>query len=253
MVLRVGVKLENINHSLKKKKQFIQVLDMANGKDHPTRKHHTSRDPETGSTITKAIWSVREGEQVFENYATPNYQNLLYHGFILENNSFDSVELYMRPARNVRSERAYLLPTLQRFQLSPIYKLRPESSIPEGLMALARILSIESEEESENIQVNIYTSRLSVENERRALSMIITECDHVLKTRYVTSRIEEDEALLSSSSLSPNRRTSISFRLQQKRIFDHAKKSAQSLLDDIILVASSEDDDSSSIGGDGEL
>ena len=53
---------------------FLPVLDMANGKDHPTRKHHTSRDPGTGSTMTRAIWSVPEGEQVFENYATPNYR-----------------------------------------------------------------------------------------------------------------------------------------------------------------------------------
>ena len=223
---------------------FLPVLDMANGKDHPTRKHHTSRDPETGSTMTRAIWSVPEGEQVFENYATPNYQNLLYHGFILDKNSFDSVDLFMRPARKVRDERPFLLPALRRFELSPIYKLRPEGSIPQGLMALARILSIETEEESQNIEVNIYKSRLSVENERRALSMIITECDHVLKTKYVTSGIEEDEALLSSSSLSPNQRTSISFRLQQKRIFDHVKQSAQSLLDGI--------GDSGS-GGDGEL
>ena len=217
---------------------FLPVLDMANGKDHPTRKHHTSRDSETGSTMTRAIWSVPEGEQVFENYATPNYQNLLYHGFILDKNSFDSVDLYMRPARNVLSERKFLLPALQRFKLSPI----SDRGI---ILDDWQHVFFPSKRRRRVKIVNIYESRLSVENERRALSMIITECDHVLKTKYVTSGIEEDEALLSSSSLSPNQRTSISFRLQQKRIFDHVKQSAQSLLDDL-------GGDSGS-GGDGEL
>ena len=209
---------------------FTPILDMANGKNHPTRKHHTSRDPKTGSTMTRAIWSVEEGEQLFENYATPNAQNLLYHGFILKENSFDSVEFYMRPARDVMQNKPFLLPALRKFELRPMYKLQL-GSIPKGLMTLARVLSIENEEEaSKAIEVDIYESRLSLENERRALQMMITECGHILKTQYLTSTIEEDEALLTSSSLSSNRKTSISFRLQQKRIFADVQHRAQTLL-----------------------
>ena len=56
---------------------FLPVLDMANNKDHPERAHRTVRNPNTGASNTPAIWDVAKGEQLFENYNTPNHDNLL--------------------------------------------------------------------------------------------------------------------------------------------------------------------------------
>ncbi len=39
--------------------------------------------------ITQATSSFKEGEQLFENYAQPNYIYFMYHGFLLEENSHD--------------------------------------------------------------------------------------------------------------------------------------------------------------------
>lgn len=43
----------------------------------------------TDHAVTEATTSFRKGEQVYENYAQPNYIYFLYHGFILVENSYD--------------------------------------------------------------------------------------------------------------------------------------------------------------------
>ena len=66
-----------------RKRCFLPMLDMVNDQDHPSQVHHTSLDTARSVTQTKAIWGVAAGEQLFENYGSTNYHNLLYHGFVL--------------------------------------------------------------------------------------------------------------------------------------------------------------------------
>ena len=72
-----------------KGRHLTPLLDLVNA-DSVGRPHETL--PESGSEsviVTKATRSLEVGEQLFENYAQPNYLLFSYHGFILENNPND--------------------------------------------------------------------------------------------------------------------------------------------------------------------
>mmetsp|Transcript_10248 Transcript_10248/g.22785 ORF Transcript_10248/g.22785 Transcript_10248/m.22785 type:complete len:700 (-) Transcript_10248:194-2293(-) len=59
-----------------------------NGRAHETRLED-SEDMKRKVAVTRASRRVQKGEQVFENYAQPNYLLFAYHGFLLENNTND--------------------------------------------------------------------------------------------------------------------------------------------------------------------
>lgn len=77
------------------KRALIPLLDNVNCKEGPDRsKVHTStRDRQLDAVITRAAWNFNRGEQVFENYASDNHVNMFYHGFVLQENSHDCVNL----------------------------------------------------------------------------------------------------------------------------------------------------------------
>ena len=54
--------------------------------------------------ITQATSSFREGEQLFENYAQPNYIYFMYHGFLLEKNSHDCAFVQLGIPRSLEKE-----------------------------------------------------------------------------------------------------------------------------------------------------
>ncbi len=60
-----------------------------NGKVHETFLEPLESDPFQKVAVTKASRIVNPGEQVFENYAQPNYVLFTHHGFILEDNPDD--------------------------------------------------------------------------------------------------------------------------------------------------------------------
>ncbi|TMW65373.1 hypothetical protein Poli38472_008015 [Pythium oligandrum] len=72
-------------------RHLVPLLDMVNcaelGLKH--KPHHTNLDPSGANAITEASWEFKAGEQVVENYGQPNYIYLLYHGFVLSENSYD--------------------------------------------------------------------------------------------------------------------------------------------------------------------
>lgn len=202
---------------------FLPMLDMVNCKDHPTRKHTTTRNLDSDSTVTKSIWSVKTGEQLFENYATTNKQNLLYHGFILLKNSFDSIEFTLSDAKSVHEKRPELLPILRRSQLRPVYRIQ-HGDLPPGLLALARILVLEKADLEAARQFDFVRRPFSPENEKKALRMLQSELESNLRHRFATPSIVEDEILLAGNDLAiGNRRTATQFRLQQKMILSAAR------------------------------
>ncbi|KAL7537014.1 hypothetical protein ACHAXR_007547 [Thalassiosira sp. AJA248-18] len=68
------------------------MLDLVNadgkGRSHETR-IEDSEDMKRKLAVTRASRPIRKGEQVFENYAQPNYLLFTYHGFVLEGNTND--------------------------------------------------------------------------------------------------------------------------------------------------------------------
>lgn len=79
------------------KRHLVPMLDLVNCSEgpgpEPLRTHATVLNARTRSAETRASKGFAEGEQIFENYGQPNATYLLYHGFVLEQNSHDAVEI----------------------------------------------------------------------------------------------------------------------------------------------------------------
>jgi len=80
-------------------RNLVPMLDMVNCGEGPdtTRVHRsdhkqTDEDP-MGQCETRASWSFKKGDQVLENYGQPNNIYFKYHGFIIEGNSHDCVNI----------------------------------------------------------------------------------------------------------------------------------------------------------------
>jgi hypothetical protein len=87
---------------------FVNCMETANADEQEVLRIHSTQW-ERGQAVTKSgifypvtnaahilrdiAWPFATGEQVFENYGQPNHIYFSYHGFILENNHYDCVEL----------------------------------------------------------------------------------------------------------------------------------------------------------------
>ena len=73
-------------------RHLTPLLDLVNA-DNIGRAHETRLEDSGGTkrdvAVTRASRHVKRGEQVFENYAQPNYLLFTYHGFLLEENQND--------------------------------------------------------------------------------------------------------------------------------------------------------------------
>jgi histone-lysine N-methyltransferase SETD3 len=72
-------------------RHLVPLLDMINcmeGPD-PDRVHGTDLDAAKVNANTLSPWDFAKGEQVFENYGQPNHIYLMYHGFVLADNTHD--------------------------------------------------------------------------------------------------------------------------------------------------------------------
>ena len=72
------------------KRHLVPLLDLVNCLDSSNdlvEAHQTSL--EGHYAVTNATSVYKRGQQVFENYAQPNYIYFMHHGFILEQNSHD--------------------------------------------------------------------------------------------------------------------------------------------------------------------
>jgi len=69
-----------------KRRHLVPLLDLVNA-DSKGRAHETKMANHTA--VTRASRRIKEGTQVFENYAQPNYLLFSYHGFLLEDNPND--------------------------------------------------------------------------------------------------------------------------------------------------------------------
>jgi hypothetical protein len=63
------------------------------GRIHATTWGPIPGEPPTSQAfaLTKSAWSLKQGEQLFENYGQPNHIYYTYHGFVLPNSEYDCV------------------------------------------------------------------------------------------------------------------------------------------------------------------
>ena len=71
---------------------MLDLINCMEGPD-PSRVHSTNLDNSGQNAITKAPWEFKKGEQLFEPYGQPNHIYLMYHGFMLAQNSHDCVRV----------------------------------------------------------------------------------------------------------------------------------------------------------------
>eukprot|EP01065_Artemidia_motanka_P009262 TRINITY_DN14729_c0_g1_i1.p1 TRINITY_DN14729_c0_g1~~TRINITY_DN14729_c0_g1_i1.p1 ORF type:complete len:461 (+),score=162.86 TRINITY_DN14729_c0_g1_i1:67-1449(+) len=187
---------------------FLPMLDMVNCRDHPTKKHLTRRG-QGGSTNTFAIWDVAEGEQLFENYATTNRQNLVYHGFVLDENSHDTYQDFSlpQPPRDA-------IPTLRKLQLRPRHHLSGRE-VPQDVVVQARV-QVTADPEGYK---GSFERPLPGDDEAEARKLITGELRRRLRGFYGGSSAD-DGHLLQTGDLSPNVRTAVQYRQSQKKILE---------------------------------
>ena len=189
---------------------FVPMLDMVNCRDHPTRKHFTSRNRATGRTNTKAIWSARAGEQVFENYATSNFDNLAYHGFVLEQNSFDKVPLALTPD----PPRA-VWPLLGRARAQRRYDVTAGTDLARTpVLAHARVMALTEDEAQAFLKDDAqrFDAPLNDANEAKARALVAAAAEKALAPMAGLA----DEA---GEGATANARTAAVFVGQQRRIW----------------------------------
>lgn len=76
-------------------RHLVPMLDLLNcveGPD-PARIHSTKLDAQGSNAVTLAPWSLKAGDQVYENYGQPNHIYFTYHGFVLDSNTHDCVQI----------------------------------------------------------------------------------------------------------------------------------------------------------------
>jgi protein-histidine N-methyltransferase len=109
-------------------RHLVPLLDMVNclelsGNHAPhATQLATGGAGEEDAAITRASWAFEKGDHVVENYAQPNYIYLLYHGFVLSENSHDCAHFHFELdlARHLAREdknRQVVIATMEKMQL----------------------------------------------------------------------------------------------------------------------------------------
>ncbi|KAL7433632.1 hypothetical protein ACHAXH_002312, partial [Discostella pseudostelligera] len=114
------------------KRHLVPLLDLVNadvvGFAHKTRLEDSGNIGEKVA-VTRASRYVNKGDQIFENYAQPNYLLFTYHGFLLEENLSDCALLddgLFIHRHDPGAKYAHRLPTT-----APTFCIRDKDSIEE--------------------------------------------------------------------------------------------------------------------------
>ena len=113
-------------------RHLVPLLDLVNadvvGSAHETRLEDSDNIVEGKVAVTRASRYVKKGDQVFENYAQPNYLLFTYHGFLLDKNRSDCALLdgLFIHRHDPGAKYAHRLPTI-----APTFCIRDKDSIEE--------------------------------------------------------------------------------------------------------------------------
>eukprot|EP00945_MAST-04E_sp_MAST-4E-sp1_P002179 g2179.t1 len=183
---------------------MLDLINCMEGPD-PSRVHSTRLDGRGRNAITKAPWEFKKGEQLFEPYGQANHIYLMYHGFLLDLNSHDCVQvsLDVNPDDPEFDEKTSLL------------KRRRITNSPSMETCLA----------VGNIQEQVYEFvgvAHGASTRKQKYGMLVSVLQKKLDL-YPTS-LKEDEDLLdkgkmkSGTTLNYHLKTAIRFRASEKRL-----------------------------------
>lgn len=117
---------------------LVPMLDMINCRQgtNPHRVHSTKRGV-SGRADTLAPWTFEAGDQIFENYGQPNPTYFLYHGFTMDPNIHDCVQISTLASGRIGAAQKA---AASRFQLTrQEYCITDEFAKWRELLSLARI------------------------------------------------------------------------------------------------------------------
>ena len=185
---------------------MLDLINCMEGPD-PSRVHSTSLDNSGQNAITKAPWEFKKGEQLFEPYGQPNHIYLMYHGFMLEQNSHDCVRVdFELPSDD---------PDFDSKRNNILQNRVHHSTTLEACLAVGRI------------RQNVFEFlRIAYgEQSRKRIYGIFYESLKEKLAKYLTT-IEEDERILDQGKLEDGTplnyhlRTAVKFRLSEKKLLN---------------------------------
>ena len=159
------------------------------------------------NAITKAPWEFKKGEQLFEPYGQPNHIYLMYHGFMLEQNSHDCVRVdFELPSDD---------PDFDSKRNDILQNRIHHSTTLEACVAVGRI------------RQNVFEFlRITYgEQSRKRIYGIFYESLKEKLAKYLTT-VEEDERILDQGKLEDGTplnyhlRTAVKFRLSEKKLLN---------------------------------
>merc|ERR1711907_635879 len=81
-------------------RHLVPLLDLINCQNSPNedpstsyRVHSTQLSNDRRYAVTNASYALEVGDELFENYGQPNHIYFMYHGFTLEHNSYDCLQI----------------------------------------------------------------------------------------------------------------------------------------------------------------
>ena len=176
---------------------LLDLVNCAEGPD-PTRVHSTWLDEETQSyAVTKGAWNFKKGEQLFEPYGQPNHIYFMYHGFLLDHNSHDCVQMDLTINKNHPNKNEIH----QNLQKSNVRKTSYCVSLRKMNMELLEYVKIAYDGGATRLEQKMKLSQLCLN-----------------RLDKYPSTIEEDETLLLKGNDNYRITTAIKFRLSEKKM-----------------------------------
>jgi hypothetical protein len=173
----------------------------------PSRVHSTNLDNSGQNAITKAPWEFKKGEQLFEPYGQPNHIYLMYHGFMLAQNSHDCVRVdFELPSDD---------PDFDSKRNDILQNRVHHSTTLEACLAVGRIRQ----------NVFEFLRIIHGEQSRKRIYGIFYESLKEKLAKYLTT-IEEDEKILDEgkledgTTLNYHLTTAVKFRLSEKKLLN---------------------------------
>eukprot|EP00762_Andalucia_godoyi_P005152 ANDGO_04007.mRNA.1 [Fructose-bisphosphate aldolase]-lysine N-methyltransferase len=180
------------------------------------------------------------GEQIFDNYGNKtNAQFLLAYGFMLDDNEHDTLNINLAfGGETVWDEAKQILLAKVGFKDGKFTGALKRNGLPVDVMRFLRIAHM-TPFEVESMQKSLESDALvSLRNERSVITDLIVKINSFLD-KYKTS-IEEDEAALRRTNLSPTQRLLVRYRRGEKQVLFECKRILLEYWDSLLRVPDSE-------------
>ncbi|CAF0730316.1 unnamed protein product [Adineta steineri] len=189
-------------------------------------------DKQTNRFILKTTdKKIQAGDELCLKYNNElaNWQLLLYYGFAIENNPFDSIllEIKMDPNDTYEMEmkKMLLLNLSEDLFLDHELKISEnEPIISENLLATLRLIVMTNEElEQYNLSNldELLSSIVNIDNEQRALNKLLEILNDIKEVQFTTT-LEESLNRFQSNQLDDDERYSLIYLIGQKQIIENA-------------------------------